>query len=161
MKTVPVLLLLLAGSPLAAQDLSYSDDATVQCLEAASDDTARRACIGAAAELCMEETDGGSTTPVMGGCLDRERSYWDDRLNASYGEAKDYAAEFDAGNGSEGALGNALVKMQRAWIPFRDSACAFEAAQWSNGTGAGPAATACLMQITAEQTLRIESAMQE
>ena len=160
MKTVTTILLL-AASPLAAQDLAYSDTATLECLDAASDMPGRQACIGASAEACMEQTEGGSSTVVMGGCFDRERVFWDDRLNASYGEAKAFATEFDAGNGTSTGLGAALVEMQRAWIPFRDSACAFEAAQWSGGTGAGPAATACHMRLTAEQTLRIESALQD
>ena len=160
MKTLTTLLIL-AASPLAAQGLEYSNDATMQCLDGASDMAGRTACIGASARACIEQTEGGSSSAAMAGCYEREGKYWDDRLNASYGEAKDFAKTFDADNGGSDALSKSLVAMQRAWIPFRDKACSFEAAQWGGGTGANSAFTACLMTLTGEQTLRIESAMQE
>ena len=46
--------------------------------------------------------------------------------------------------------------MQRAWIEYRDATCAYEAAQWGGGTGAGPAFAGCLMRLTAEQALYLE-----
>ena len=46
--------------------------------------------------------------------------------------------------------------MQRAWIAYRDAACAYEASQWGGGTGAGPAATGCMMTLTGRQALALE-----
>ena len=45
--------------------------------------------------------------------------------------------------------------MQRSWIAFRDAACSYEASRWGGGSGAGPAATGCVMQLTARQALRL------
>ena len=46
--------------------------------------------------------------------------------------------------------------MQRAWIGYRDAACAYEASQWGGGTGAGPAAVGCMMTLTGRQALALE-----
>ena len=47
--------------------------------------------------------------------------------------------------------------MQRAWIGWRDATCDYERAQWGGGTGGGPATVACLMRLTGEQALYLET----
>ncbi len=98
----------------------------------------------------------------MGGCLDYELSYWDDRLNASYRalRAKERASDADWA-GSPGAVSkaDALRDMQRAWIPLRDATCDYERSQWGGGTGGGPATLACLLRMTGGQTLYLEQMM--
>lgn len=148
-----------ATSPaaLAAEDLIYSDAATLQCLSAAQTTADKRDCIGRSAELCMEATPMGGSTVGMGGCLDREFTLWDGMLNANYREAKAKAKANDDEMKEIGAtvplMEPALRDMQRAWIPFRDATCDFELSQWGGGTGGGPATIGCMMRLTGEQAI--------
>lgn len=157
-----ILLFVLAFLPATgqAQDIIFTPDATVSCLHDATDQAARKACIGASANTCMEATPDGSTTYGMSVCLRAEHAFWDTRLNASYQDAVVSATETDAAMIASDidvpSIAQSLKDMQRAWIPFRDAACAYEVAQWSNGSGRGPARWACLMHMTATQTLLIE-----
>jgi uncharacterized protein YecT (DUF1311 family) len=152
---LPGLLLLPAAA--AAQDLAFSPVATETCLAAATDDP--QACIGLAAEACMAATSDGGTTVGMGFCLDAEYRWWDDRLNLVYRRllADHQAADREAAADGVRApsLAEGLVAMQRAWIPFRDAACAYEVAHWGGGTGGGPAAAECRMRLTGEQALAL------
>lgn len=157
MKSRSLALILAAASaaPAAAQDLIFSPNATESCLASGAD---FRSCIGRSAEACMNDTPGGWSTVGMGGCYDRERQWWDARLNTSYGFAMEHARKADADNGGFGpSQAEALRDMQRAWITFRDRRCDYERSQWGGGTGGGPAALACLMTETAEQTWYLES----
>ena len=145
----PLALLLLLATPAAAQDLVYDDQTTLSCLEGAEDPGAKQDCIGASSNACMDQTEGGSSTPVMGGCLEQEQKFWDDRLNTVYGELRSsYADRPD--------VSEALRDMQRAWISYRDARCDYIGTQWSGGTGMGPAIIGCMMEATAEQTLLLE-----
>lgn len=140
----------------AAQDVTYSDEATQSCLADASGD-ACLACVGESANACMADTEGGSTTVAMGGCLDRERQFWDDRLNTAYSDLMAMYVSADAEAEADGwntpAQAPTLKAMQRAWISYRDARCDFERAKWGGGTGGSPATAQCLMRVTAEQTL--------
>ena len=152
--------LTLLAAPVLAQDLQYTDRGTESCLEEAESYGAKIDCAGASAGQCMEDTPGGQSTVGMGGCLDRELAYWDGLLNSHYkvamAQAKNLDAERPASMKDLPGAAAALRDMQRAWIPFRDKACAYEASLWSGGTGQGPAALSCLMQQTAKQTLTLE-----
>lgn len=152
--------LTLLAAPVLAQDLQYTDRGTQSCLEQAESYGAKIDCAGASAGQCMEDTPGGHSTVGMGGCLDRELAYWDALLNSHYkvamAQAKNLDAERPASMKDLPGAAAALREMQRAWIPFRDKACAYEASLWSGGTGQGPAALSCLMQQTAKQTLTLE-----
>ena len=150
------------AGPAAAQDLVYADDATQTCLaDAAPGD--RAACAGESAAACMRDTPGGDSTVGMGGCLDRERQFWDDALNAAYGDLmalyKTRDAEAAAGGWNAPEQVPALKAMQRAWIAYRDARCDFERAKWGGGTGGGPATLQCLMAVTAEQTVLLQDGM--
>jgi uncharacterized protein YecT (DUF1311 family) len=150
-----------AGTSAAAQDLPFDIRATESCVAAAPDPRAQRTCIGASATECMA-TPAGSSTYGMGGCLDAELTWWDDRLNQVYRDLRARDARDDAANqGLPGAASQAeaLRDMQRAWIAFRDASCHYERVQWGGGTGGGPAALDCLMRMTAEQAIFLEEAM--
>ena len=153
-----VIVALLAG-PVAAQDLAFTAAATESCLAAAGDLPAGKACIGAAADACMETPDGG-TTVGMGFCLNSEYEFWDARLNTAYQglmALEDDAAANLADLGSAApSSADALRDMQRAWIAYRDAACLYEVSQWGGGTGGGPAGTQCMMQLAGEQALMLE-----
>lgn len=152
----------LAASPAAAQDLVFDISHTLACLDRAGGSRdAQEDCIGRSAEACMNATDMGSSTVGMGGCLDREYRYWDDRLNRSYQRLMAEERAFDAEYGDlpgAASRAEALRAMQRAWIPFRDATCDYERSWWGGGTGGGPATASCLMRMTGEQTLYLEDA---
>ena len=151
--------LLVLGSAAAAQEIPFSAEATESCVAAAEDVAGKEACIGRAADGCMATPDGG-TTVGMGFCLDAEWRYWDERLNAAYAallqmeEASDELMK-TYGSAAPSTVA-ALKEMQRAWIPWRDAACAYEVSTWGGGTGGGPAGTACLMTMTGKQALALE-----
>lgn len=159
MKTRIAATLLLLGSPAAAQDLVYSDEATRACLVSAPDAIAQEACIGASARACMRATPFGGSTAGSSGCLDKERAYLDGLLNAYYQTAINRARQMDGGSGARAqdpaSVEGALRAMQRAWIVFRDTSCDFEASQWGGGTGTGPAFLGCLMEMTGKQALKL------
>lgn len=144
---------LLAGPAFAQDGLVFSPLATETCLM----QIGGAQCIGLSANLCMEATEGGSSTYGMGGCLSREADYWDVRLNAAYQVQMQTARDNDAEFGLVQSQAEALRDMQRAWIAYRDARCAYEYSLWQGGTGGGPASVACFMQLTGEQALYLES----
>jgi len=141
-----------------ADGLKFSPQAIHQCMDG-GDTTA---CIGRAAQACMEETEGGYSTPGMAGCLDAERDFWDGILNNAYGELRSRAREIDAEEPIEGfpprpSDTEALRDMQRAWIAYRDATCRYEELQWWGGTGATGANIGCQMQMTGERALALRT----
>lgn len=169
MKYILIISGLVAGclaGPSAAQDgLDFSARHTRSCLQEATTQAERQSCIGASAEVCMETSPGGYSTYGMGGCLSLEAEWWDGKLNVSYQSLRKREREDDAFNASEGITApnkaDALRDMQRAWIGFRDAVCAYEYSQWGGGTGGGPANISCVMRMTGEQTLYLESGFGE
>lgn len=157
------LLLGLGGAALA--DPAFDPGATEACVADAAAASPSLSgygvldCVGKSAEACME-TDGGGTTVGMGFCLEGAWKFWDKRLNAAYAtrlqEAKQTDAEMASIEASVPSMEDALRKMQRAWIGYRDAACLYEVSKWQGGTGSGPAGMACMMQETARQALKLE-----
>jgi uncharacterized protein YecT (DUF1311 family) len=149
------------GTGAGAQDLIYSSENTTSCLDAGTTDQEKKACIGVAANACMEDNQGGFSTYGMSVCLEQERSWWDGRLNAVYGVRRAADKAEDAQNVADGFAApnkaHALRAMQRAWIAYRDTTCDYAGAQYGGGTGAGPATVGCLLTMTAEQTLFLET----
>ncbi|WP_405405674.1 lysozyme inhibitor LprI family protein [Paracoccus sp. Ld10] len=151
--------LALLSAPAMARDMPTFDPApALNCL---ASDAAPDSCAGLAANACMEG-QGGFSTVGMGFCLGAERDWWDDRLNVAYGEVLTRAKTQDAQpNTPDPHQAVALRDMQRAWIAFRDAACGYEAARWTGGTGAGPAAAQCLLILTARQANRLDGYLRE
>lgn len=162
MRYALIFALVLGAGGAAAQDLRYSDDATAACVAQAANGAEKSACIGRSASACINATPDGQTTYGMGGCLDRELTYWDAVLNANYRNARARAKAVDVEMRNLGSsvpsLETSLRDMQRAWIGFRDATCDFERIQWGGGTGGGPATLACLMRLTGQQALYLEDA---
>ncbi|KPQ06545.1 MAG: hypothetical protein HLUCCA12_09685 [Rhodobacteraceae bacterium HLUCCA12] len=145
-----------------AEGLKFSPRSVESCL----DQGGWRDCIGAAANACMEATEGGYATPVIAGCLSAEHEWWDSELNARYSELQDRARDIDAEPAIEGmpprpSEAEALREMQRAWIAYRDATCRYEELQWWGGTGASGAYIGCLMRLTGEQALTLRSYLAE
>lgn len=151
----------LASAPALAQDLVFDPSGTISCLATMVEDQDPTSCVGTSANACMEATPGGGSTVGMGGCLEKERLYWDGRLNAAYSKVRTTAKAIDAEmqdlGSSAPSQGEALVKMQRAWIAYRDATCDYERSLWGGGTGGGPATVSCHMYLTAEQALYLEA----
>ncbi len=102
-------------------------------------------CIGVVATPC-QAAPGGESTAGMTQCFDRETAAWDERLNANY---KTRLA--DATN----EYGDALKKMQRAWIAYRDAKCSSIHAEFE-GTMAIPLTASCMLTETARQAIFLE-----
>ncbi|MCB1367163.1 MAG: DUF1311 domain-containing protein [Rhodobacteraceae bacterium] len=155
-----IAVLALLPVPVLAQDLTYSDRHSATCLAAGSSLPEREACIGLSANACMEDTMGGYSTAGMVGCLSLELDWWDARLNRVYSDAMAAAKandrEMGAGDNGVPSMAAALKAMQRAWIPYRDAKCDYERSFWGGGTGGGPAALGCLLNLTAKQALYLE-----
>lgn len=151
-----VALAALTSSPAVAQDIPQYDPAPLdRCLGEKPD---LRLCIGVGSEACMT-TDAGSSNAGMGFCLGAEGDHWDGLLNTAYQKLTEQAKKDDAEMEKLGSAAPrelpALRDMQRAWIAFRDAACKYEASRWGGGSGAGPAASECRMQLTAAQAIRL------
>lgn len=163
MRFLPLVLALAAPALAAtvhaahAQDggITYDGAVMSDCLAAAGDDAARHACIGAASDGCMA-APGGASTVGMNQCLTAEKDDWDVLLNDNYATLVERAKTEDAARDQAAAQALPLLqKMQRDWIAFRDSSCIYAASGFQGGTAAGPAAGACLLQLTGEQALRL------
>lgn len=155
-----LIFMMLLATPVAAQELTFSPEATETCLAGAADNGARETCVGTSAEACYSP-EGVYSNYAIGVCYGAEADYWDNRLNAAYTALMTVETEMLAEMNEIGATVpdtvSALRDMQRAWIPFRDAACWYEYTTWGGGSGGGPANAACLMHVTARQALELES----
>lgn len=143
----------------------FEPEATVACVTKAEGESPARSghavldCPGRAAQACIARP-GQDNTVGMIGCLDAERRYWDQRLNAAFARqvaaARKEDAEMKSIRATVPSLEATLRTMQRAWIAYRDAACLHEQAQWMGGTGGGPATMACHLHETARQALKLE-----
>ncbi|MCX7890121.1 MAG: ribokinase [Rhodobacteraceae bacterium] len=162
--TIVAVLALGAALPAAGQDAPALDIAVLTgCLSAAAgDDAARRACIGRAASACMQ-SESGQTTAGSVSCLAAERDWWEARRATAFAEVLARMRRGDAELAGLGSAAPARAPLgeaaEAAWAAWKAAECAFEAAQWDGGTGAGPAAAACDMQITGERALWHEAAL--
>lgn len=157
--------LILNQAAIAQSDPVFTSEVTNQCLVEAYQTSpslsAHRVldCVGLSAQACISSA-GGDTTIGMTACLEGELKFWDQRLNQAYAKrmqnAKKEDKEMTSIRATTSSLADALRKMQRAWVSFRDAACLYEQAQWLGGTGGGPATMACQMHETARQALKLE-----
>ena len=130
-----------------------------QCYEEAEVAEAKVQCIGAMAQLCMDDQDGGHTTLGMSSCLGAEGQIWDRYLNAEY-KATMIWSQFTDEDEAEyfpafAKRAEHLRAAQRAWIAFRDAECALAYAQWGSGSMRSIVGADCQMQMTAERTIAL------
>ena len=148
-------------TPAVAQDLVFSMQATDSCLAGMERADQQDMCIGASAQMCMQDTVGGGSTVGMGGCLSAELGQWDARLNETYqrlmAKEKTHDAEMADASYVVPKKAEPLRDMQRAWISYRDTRCAYVGVQWGGGTGTGPAIVDCTMNMTAQQALFLQN----
>lgn len=143
--------------PAAAQDIAFDASLIDACFAGGGWDD----CIGVAADACMEQTPDGYSTPVMNACLDFEYGYWDAELNTAYARLMEEMGrrDNDRWDPEQPSQAEATRVMQRAWIAFRDATCEREVLEWWGGTGANAAWLSCMMRMTGEQALYLQSAM--
>ena len=156
----------LAQAPGQAEELVFDHAPAQACRDAAATAApgTAAACIGQAADDCMEATPGGFSTAGMNGCLEAELLWWDTALTDVSGQLKSLETELEAKAEQPASAPRpsvALTDMQRAWIAYRDARCLYAALQWSGGTGAGPAHLSCSLQVTAEQTLFLDARLRD
>ncbi len=143
-------------TPAVAQDIVFDESLSQSCYYESGvvdgDGYPASDCVGVSANACQDATPDGSTTIGIGFCLRAEYAFWDEMLNEAYGTLRNRLKENDANRG-DGAPSqvDALRDMQRAWITYRDAACAFERSLWANGSGASIGQISCLMNETAGQ----------
>lgn len=160
MKTLLPIVLVALGAPAMAQKApNYDPSVLVNCSENAENIADRTYCIGQAADACTR-TEAGQSTVGIGYCFSEEWQQWDDRLNTAYQALLTQQAEVAEDNAAYNEnIPDAVVllrDMQRGWVVYRDHACDWELVQWGGGTGGGPASAACMMRLTALQTLFLE-----
>lgn len=147
------------GMVSAQEELSYDPTVLDVCLSGRVTASERAGCIGQAAARCVDSELGGSTVG-MRYCLGSEAEDWDARLNAVYQHLLVEQAEMDADHAQYAphlpSAVETMREMQRSWIAYRDAACSWEVLQFGGGTGGGPARAACMMELTARQTLFLE-----
>ncbi|KAG1667708.1 hypothetical protein GQR58_018335 [Nymphon striatum] len=147
------------SSSAMAQDFDYDPAVLAMCLENAETSADRTYCIGQGAQTCAE-TEAGQSTPGLAYCYGSEWEDWDARLNAVYQDLLVQQAELAIDNAAFNPnipdAVDTLRAMQRSWITYRDDACLWDVVQWSGGTGGGPSSAACMMRLTALQTLLLE-----
>ena len=102
-------------------------------------------CIGVIAEPCQSDP-GGASNLGTAQCYDREAAVWDERLNQNYKKRLDEA---------EPAYRDALKKMQRAWIAYRDAKCG-SISVGEQGSISVPMTASCLLDETARQAIFLE-----
>ncbi len=81
---------------------------------------------------------------MMNACAAKDYSAADDALNVAWASAKAF--------GDAIGQGNALLKAQRAWLTYRDAACAVHASAYEGGSLQPFIHATCLSRITHERT---------
>lgn len=143
--------------PSWAGDSSGLDPALIdQCLADASTEGEQLDCAGVGQESCLAyaKAEHRDIDPVdrQLNCLDAEWQVWETRLTETYDELKAVEEE----RGGQGA--EALVRMERGWIAFRDARCAYEGITKSDGA---VAEVGCKLNETARQVILLMAYHQE
>jgi uncharacterized protein YecT (DUF1311 family) len=121
---------------------------------------ARESCIGIVANPCMQTEEGSSTYGMMA-CIGREIDVWDARLNGTYKDRLAPSEDSGLDAKAEEISREQYRKMQRAWIPWRDATCEvlYSDGIPIYGSQSRVDGAYCLMQLTAEQALRLEGGL--
>ena len=149
---------LLTGSDLAPLEACFEK----QLKEAATNnepvvDQAGLECVGLAVVPCKIKLFATGSIPKSE-CPNAEHEWWDVKLNQAYKVMMKEAKRADAlGKNLSFSEVDSLLKMQRAWIGYRDATCHFSYLQFGGGT-LGPTGEAeCLLLLTARQTIFLTS----
>ncbi|WP_424976662.1 lysozyme inhibitor LprI family protein [Dinoroseobacter sp. S124A] len=103
-----------------------------------------------ALNFCGEAINAGGSPNAWAFCQQVVYEWWDAKLNATYQARMTQQEAYDADQDGT-PYQDALRDMQRAWIPFRDTACEFAARGQPGGSGAITDHMECLIQMTITQ----------
>lgn len=90
------------------------------------------------------------TQAQMTQCAAEELGAADDALNAAFGKAMTKMRGLDGGE-------DVLRRAQRAWISFRDTACAAEGLPYAGGSMQGMVVVNCKTRLTDARTADLEA----
>lgn len=135
-------LALLMARPAAAQEV-FDISATETCMNEAISFEERQYCVGASARICMEYLGGSE---AMARCAAEETAWWMARMDVTLGRIA-------TAENVSAAQGEALARMQAAWLGYRDESCAFEQAF---GSGEAASESECLLWKTGDQAVLLE-----
>jgi uncharacterized protein YecT (DUF1311 family) len=101
----------------------------------------------------LADCNNAQTTREMRHCAAQDYERADIELNAAYKAAQRSMRRLDQDlpEDLKGAS-NALLQAQRAWIPFRDAACAAEGFQFRGGTFEPLMILTCMTHLTEQRT---------
>ncbi|TCP58655.1 uncharacterized protein DUF1311 [Rhodovulum bhavnagarense] len=155
----------LAAAPAAAQEVKFSPDATLDCMEKQRLPGADDTCIGESARVCFQRMKNPSNSDIAA-CMGKESEYWKGRLDTAYGRMVELAkvadAEFEKTAKSKDipfSLVEDLAIQQEKWGDWREIRCAVEAMMRRGTPYTMTAAASCTMKRMGEQALFMESAV--
>lgn len=100
------------------------------------------------ADIAYAQSEAECVSPqgqqMMNACAAKEYREADDALNAAWASAKAF--------GDAIGQGDALLEAQRAWLAYRDAACAVQASPYEGGSLQPFVHATCLSRITKERT---------
>ncbi|MEO9826585.1 MAG: lysozyme inhibitor LprI family protein [Paracoccaceae bacterium] len=161
------MLTLAAPLPLSAEghEVEAYSAPLLECFEAAKSTTARAACKGVMSTACMEREEAGYSTYGMVRCTAAETEIWDAFLNTAYQAQMQHMRAQDTLEAETfpefAKRSEALRDAQRAWIAFRDGECGLAYAMWGSGSMRQIAGASCVMEMTADRALTLESLGEE
>ncbi|MBK1637060.1 lysozyme inhibitor LprI family protein [Rhodovulum adriaticum] len=153
------------ATPVAAQEVQFSPDATLECMEKQRLPGADDTCIGESARVCFQRIKNASNSDIAA-CMGKESEYWKGRLDAAFDRMMELAevadAEFAENAKSKDIpfqLTTDLEEMREKWGNWREIRCAVEAMMRRGTPYTMTAAASCTMKRMGEEALFLESAI--
>lgn len=155
MRFILALAVLALAAPVAAQQVRFSAEPIEQCLAQARRLDARKDCVGLGAKACQSKGTGKVY------CMTAETQFWSDRMQAALvklrAKAEIVDSKIDPSKPGGFRLADDLAAMQSAWEDWREKTCAFEAMLRRGTPNTSLAAAWCMMNLTGEQALFLET----
>ena len=115
-------------------------------------------CCVSAVQAQEIDCDQATTQLEMNLCAQQDFQIADKALNAAYSKAVAAMKSVDANlDGNMKGAEKALREAQRAWITFRDNACAAEGYLMRGGSAEPLLVNGCLARLTDQRTADLES----
>lgn len=148
--------LLVLAAPAFAELPALDTNAIEACLtqQAESDSGDFSQCVWIGSSACLS-SEGGMSTAGQVNCLSDELDFWDAKLDATHRAALEGAQAIDKEMVELGSAAPSLVEAlegtRTSWQEYMKNSCGLAAALFGGGSGAGPAAQACAVEMTAAQ----------
>ncbi|TCO72506.1 lysozyme inhibitor LprI family protein [Rhodovulum euryhalinum] len=156
---------LAAAAPALAQEVKFSPDATLDCMEKQRVPGADATCIGESARACFQRMKNPANSDIAA-CMGKESEYWKGRMDAAYDKMAGLAAVADEAFAKTAkskdipfSLVEDLAIQQQKWAEWREIRCAVEAMMRRGSPYTMTAAASCTMKRIGEQALFLEDAV--